>query len=82
MRSLFVFLVLAVSVCAAQVQGNSNTINISGDAEVKVVPDRVSILLGVESRSKTLDAATEQTDAAIRQVMATARKFGVDPTDI
>jgi len=82
MRSLFVFLVLAASLCGAQVEGNSNTINISGDAEVKVVPDRVSILLGVESRSKTLDSATEQTDAAIRQVMATARKFGVDPTDI
>ena len=82
MRSVFVFLVLAVSACVAQLDGGSNTINISGDAEVKVVPDRVSILLGVESRSKTLEAATAQTDSAIRQVMATARKFGVDATDI
>jgi len=82
MRSLFAFLLLAVSVCAAQLDGSSNTINISGDADVKVVPDRVTILLGVESRNKNVDAASEQTDSGIRQVMAAARKLGVDPTDI
>jgi len=81
-RSLLAFLLLAVSVCAAQLDGGSNTINISGDAEVKVVPDRATILFGVESRNKTLDAATEQTDSALRKVMAAARKLGVDATDI
>ena len=82
MRSLLFLLLLSASLGAAQIGDSSNTINISGDAEVKVVPDRVSILLGVESRSKTLEAATGQTDSAIRHVMAAVRKLGVDANDI
>ncbi len=81
MRSLLALLILGASLCSAQFNSNSNTI-ISGDAEVKVVPDRVTLLMGVESRSQTLATATAQTDSAIRQVMAAARKLGVDPTDI
>lgn len=81
MRRLALFLFLGVSLCAAQFNSN-NTISISGDAEVKVVPDRVTVLMGVENRSATLAAAMDQTDSAVRQVMAVARKLGVDPTDI
>jgi uncharacterized protein len=82
MRRLFAFLILEACLCCAQVGPNVNTINISGEAEVKVVPDRVSILVGVESRSKALAAATEQTDTAVRHVIAAARELNVDPTDI
>jgi len=82
MRSLLAFLILGASLCPAQFNGNTNTINISGDGEVKVVPDRVMLLMGVESRSQTVPTATAETDSAIRQVMAAARKLGVDSSDI
>jgi len=82
MRFFVAFVLLAVSSCSAQFANNSNTINISGDAEVKVVPDRVSVLLGVESRSKILADATDHTDAATRRIIAAATKLGIDATEI
>ena len=54
----------------------------SGDAQVNVVPDRVTILLGVETRSKNLQEASSQNDALIRQVLAAARGLEVNASDI
>jgi uncharacterized protein YggE len=83
-RVLAIFLWAAGSVCHAQINlgANSNTISISGDAEVKVVPDRANVYLGAETRNKEIAAASAQNDAAVRQVMAAIRGVGVDPTDI
>jgi uncharacterized protein len=84
MRFLAIFLWVAGSFCCAQISvgANSNTISISGDAEVKVVPDRANVYLGVETRNKDIAAASAQNDVGVRQVMAAIREVGVDPTDI
>jgi uncharacterized protein len=66
----------------AQVPYDKPTVEVSGDAEVKVVPDRVSISFAVETRNTDLETATSGTDAAVKKVMAAARGLGVDPTDI
>ncbi len=59
-----------------------NGVSVSGDAQVNVVPDRVTILLGVETRNKNLDEASSQNDSLIRQVLAAARKLEVNASDI
>jgi len=83
MRWLFLFLTLvSVSDCSAQFAPSANTISITGDADVKVVPDRVTVTLGVETRTKDLASATSQTDGAVRQVIAVAHRLGVDPGDV
>jgi uncharacterized protein YggE len=84
MRFLAIFLWAAVSCCCAQINpgASTNTISISGDAEIKVVPDRANVYLGVETRNKEIAAASAQNDAGVRQVMAAIRRVGVDPTDI
>ena len=52
MRALLVALLLVPTLlCQAQLSSPSG-VNVSGDAQVNVVPDRVTILLGVETRNK------------------------------
>jgi uncharacterized protein len=82
MRLLTAFVLLAASALSAQPQPSSNSINISGDAEIKVVPDRANVYLGVETRNKDIAAASAQNDTAVRQVIAAIRGVGVDSTDI
>ena len=82
MRTILVALVLVPTfMCQAQLPSPSG-VNVSGDAQVNVVPDRVTILLGVESRNKSLDEASAQNDVLIRQVLAAARGLAVSASDI
>lgn len=64
---------------AAQAQ---NAITISGEAEIKVVPGRVNILLGVETRSLDLAAARRQNDNLVKAVLAVPAAFGVSKEDV
>jgi uncharacterized protein len=82
MRVLALSLILVASICGAQAAPELHTVNVSGDAEVKVVPDRVTIMFGVETRNRDLDAASSQTDAAVRRVISATRQLGVNEGDI
>ncbi|MBZ5653959.1 MAG: SIMPL domain-containing protein [Acidobacteriia bacterium] len=84
MRHIAIFLLATVCSCQAQISlgSNQNTISITGDAEVKVVPDRANVYLGVETRNKDIAAASAQNDTDVRQVIASIRQLGVDSTDI
>ncbi len=82
-KYLTIFVLTAAYACAQVVVGaNQNTISVTGDAEVKVVPDRANVYLGVESRSKDMAAASSSNDASVRQVIAAVRALGVDSSDI
>ncbi len=74
--------IFCCSLSWAQIPYDKPTVEVSGDAEVKVVPDRVSISFAVETRNTDLETATSGSDAAVKKVMAAARGLGVDPTDI
>lgn len=74
-----------VSIQPALGQGlldNSSRLNVTGDAAVNVEPDRVRILLGVESRHKALLAAKAENDAATRKVIEAARAMNIAAGDI
>ena len=82
MRALLLtLLLLPAPWCRAQLL-SSNGVSVSGDAQVNVVPNRVTILLGVETRNKNLDEASSQNDSLIRQVLAAARRLEVNASDI
>lgn len=82
MRAILVALLLVPTfLCHAQLS-SPNGVSVGGDAQVNVVPDRVTILLGVETRNKNLDEASSQNDSLIRQVLAAARKLEVNASDI
>src|SRR5579871_119369 len=59
-----------------------NTINVTGDAEVKVAPDQVILNLGVEVHSKLLEEARKENDRRIRAVRATAARMGIADKDV
>jgi uncharacterized protein len=82
MRYVALFLIVCCSVSNAQVFRDKPTVEVNGDAEVKVVPDRVSIQFGVETRNASLETATAGTDAAVKKMIAAFRALGVDETDI
>lgn len=83
MRPLAVFLVIACSIPSfAQFGSGQNTVDVSGDAVVKVVPDRARLSLGVETRNKDLDAASAQNDVIVRKVLSTAQQFQVASGDV
>src|SRR5438876_3938433 len=82
MRAFLVAVLLVPAfLCHAQLS-SPNGVSVSGDAQLNVVPDRVTILLGVETRSKNLDEASSQNDLLIRQVLAAARRLEVNASDI
>jgi uncharacterized protein YggE len=82
MRAFLVALLVIPPLLVHAQLSSPNGVSVSGDAQVNVVPDRVSILLGVETRNKNLDEASAQNDSLIRQVLAAARKLEVNASDI
>lgn len=56
---------------------SANSISVTGDAEVLVVPDEVILSLGVETFDKVLKTAKTANDDAIKRVVAVARGYGI-----
>jgi uncharacterized protein YggE len=61
---------------------SEDTISVTGDAVVKVVPDEVSIVLGVETSDLELTVAKKQNDERILRVLAVAKQFDIKPEQI
>ena len=58
------------------------TIQVVGGAEVRVIPDRILIRLGVNSQNKELSVAKKQNDGQVKRVLKTVRGFGVKEEQI
>ena len=78
--------VLAAAVCiapaapaAAQADGKMRVI---GRAVIEVVPDYVTVRIGVSNRAPTPTAALDQNSAVARKLIDFAKQFGVDARDI
>jgi uncharacterized protein YggE len=82
MRACLVALLLLPTLLSHAQLSSPNGVSVNGDAQVNVVPDRVTILLGVETRNKNLNEASSQNDSLIRQVLAAARSLEVNASDI
>ena len=53
-------------------------ITTSGDADVKVMPDRIEFTLGIETRDKDLMVAKKQNSERLKKTMAMLHKLGID----
>ncbi len=73
---------LVAILAAACAAAAGQTINVNGDAELKVAPDQVIISLGVEVHSKVLADARRENDKRVRAVRAAAAHLGVEEKDI
>jgi hypothetical protein len=61
---------------------SSRTIQVSGSATVKVIPDLVTIQLGVTSNATTPQSVYDQNTAAMKRTIAAIRALGVAEKDI
>ena len=82
------FLKIAVAFCllaslaAAQDRLPPKVVRVVGTAEVKVVPDRAVIEIGVEKQDPSASVAKHAEDAAARRILAALRTKGIDEKDI
>ena len=76
-------LLLALS-CSAEARQSAPppSIEVTGQAEVRVPPDEVIFTLEVERTDKDLPTAQRMTDDSVRQILAIARRFDTPPQDV
>ena len=83
MKIKFIFLVLlAVSATAFAESQPPPQINVSGSAEVKVVPDEIHLNVAVESRDAALEPARADNDGKIAAALAFLKSSGVPDRDV
>jgi uncharacterized protein len=76
--SLFALIVLS----AASSAFGRQSLSVTGDAEIKVAPDRVVMSRSVEVHARTLAEARRENDSRVRAVRAAATRLGIDDKDI
>lgn len=77
-----VFSLLLPSSAWAKEPSPGRTVTVTGEAEIKVVPDEVTLTLGVENRSKDLSELKRQADLRLKDVLAAAQAQGIAAKDI
>ncbi len=82
--ALALLLVLALAAWTGQGQASSSEasskprrITVSGEAEVRVVPDEVILTLGVETWNKKMAVATAENDRIVNAVLALAADYDI-----
>jgi uncharacterized protein YggE len=69
--------IMLFSFTAVGLAQDPRTICVTGEAEVRVVPDEVVLSLGVESNDIILENAVKQNDERTRKVMAAITEFNI-----
>ncbi len=76
------FLAFLVCTTSAQTTSQRSTINVTGTAEINVVPDSALFTMGVEKVRKEMIDAKRENDAAVSEILALAKKNGVADKDV
>lgn len=82
--SFILIFALVCSSCAvwAQNQQEIRSITVTGNAEIKVVPDEVIIALGAQTQNMNLSSAKNENDKTVRAVLEITKKYGVEPKHV
>jgi uncharacterized protein YggE len=67
---------------AQQASQGLRLVTVTGDAEVRVVPDEVVLTLGVETWDKDLEKAKRQNSEIVARVLALASRYGIEPQHV
>jgi uncharacterized protein len=78
MFCVFVLFTLSIPVRAQFInRSETKSISVSGEAEVRVVPDEVILTLGVETFDKVLKVAKSLNDERVKKTISIAKGYGV-----
>jgi uncharacterized protein YggE len=82
--ALIALLVVTFASPPAQAAGETSPrlITVTGDADVKVAPDEVILVLGVENADRNLSVAKKQNDDRTARILTTLKNFGVESKHI
>jgi uncharacterized protein YggE len=75
-------MVVLAGLALAEEKVPARFVRVMGTAEVKVVPDRAVIEVGVEKQDHSASVAKHAEDAAARRILAALRAGGIDEKDI
>jgi len=75
-------LCVLASLATAEDKSPSKVVRVVGTSEVKVVPDRAVIEVGVEKQDPSASVAKHAEDAAARRILTTLRASGVEEKDV
>lgn len=81
-RASIVSVLLLASLAVAQDKVPANVVRVIGSAEVKVVPDKAVIEVGVEKQNASATTAKQSADTTSRHIIGALRANGVDARDI
>ncbi len=81
MSPLYIVFFFPYLVFAAE-QTEPRLITVTGDAEVRVVPDEVILTLGVETINKVLNLAKTENDQRIQKIIDVAKKHNIETKHI
>ena len=83
MKNLAITALLLLSgLATAQEKTPPNLVRVTGTSEVKVVPDRAVISIGVEKENASAVVAKHAADTAARNLLSTLRTNGLDAKDM
>ena len=82
--SLALLLILALTAWAQDQPASAEPrrVTVTGEAEVRVVPDEVILTLGIETWDKDLDIAKRENDAVLGRVLALTEELDVSPEHV
>jgi uncharacterized protein len=82
LTKIAVVIAMLAGLAVAEEKTPSKFVRVTGTSEVRVVPDRAVIEIGVEKQDPSASAAKHAEDAAARQILAALRASGIDEKDI
>lgn len=84
MKPKFIFFALLASITTALAQPASQPpqINVSGSAEIRVVPDEIRLSVAVESRNALPENARQENDNRVADALAFLKQSGVPTRDV
>jgi len=74
-----IFLILSAFAVAAQDTPPRATIDVQGSADVKVVPDQVFLVFGIETSDPDLKVAKSKNDERAKNLLALTKDLNIDP---
>lgn len=80
--ALFACVVAAHASAYADEAGDIRTISVQAEGEAKAQPDKVDVMLAVNERASTLDAAKKATDAQLKALYQIAKDMGIAEKDM
>lgn len=79
LRYLPFVLSLVLAPLSVRAQNPQPTVDVQGSAEIKVVPDEVFLVFGVETSDPSMAVAKSRNDQSVKKILALATELKIDP---